>query len=82
MANEEVVVSDLARKLLALEPLSVNNIDGIKLNFEDGWLLVRASGTERKIRITAEARSETRVHQLYDSGVSIIKECMEGNREE
>ncbi len=82
MANEGVVVSDLARQLLALEPLSVNNIDGIKLNFKDGWLLIRASGTEPKIRITAEARSEARVHQLYDSGVSIIKGCMKGSKEE
>jgi phosphoglucosamine mutase len=82
MANEGVVVSDLARQLSALEPLSVNNTDGIKLSFKDGWLLIRASGTEPKIRITAEARSEARVHELYDSGVSVIKECMRGNKEE
>ena len=69
-------MSDLERRLLALKPLSVSNIDGIKLNFEDGWLLIRASGTEPKIRVTAEAKNEERVHQLYDSGVSVIKECM------
>jgi len=76
ITDEGTVMPDLERRLLAMEPLSVTNIDGIKLKFEDGWLLIRASGTEPKIRITAEAKSETRVHQLYDSGIREIKECL------
>lgn len=75
IANEGVVVSNLREQLLAMGPLSVSNVDGIKLNFADGWLLVRMSGTEPKIRITAEARSEARVHQLYDECIRVIKEC-------
>ncbi|MBP2031078.1 phosphoglucosamine mutase [Methanohalophilus levihalophilus] len=35
----------------------VSDIDGIRVELEDGWVLVRPSGTEPKIRITAEARS-------------------------
>ena len=74
--GEGVAAPDLERQLLAMEPLSVSNIDGIKLNFKDGWLLIRASGTEPKIRVTAEARSETQARQLYDDGVKAIKECL------
>ena len=77
-----VVISHLKERLLAMEPLSVSNIDGVKLNFEDGWLLIRTSGTEPKIRITAEAKSEVRVHQLYDGGVGAVEECLRGNKEE
>ena len=73
---------DLEKRLLAMEPLSVSDIDGTKLNFEDGWLLIRASGTEPKIRVTAEARSEARLQHLYDSGVRAIKECMKRGKEE
>ncbi len=80
VAGEGIATSNLARRLLAMEPLSVSDIDGIKLNFKDGWLLIRASGTEPKVRITAEARNEARVHQLYDSGVRVIKECLKENK--
>jgi len=72
-----IVMPQLEPRLMAMEPLSVSNIDGIKLSFKDGWLLIRASGTEPKIRVTAEATSEARVRQLYDSGIRVIKECME-----
>jgi len=81
ISSEGVVMSKLERQLKAMEPLSVSTIDGIKLNFEDGWLLIRASGTEPKIRVTAEARGEARVRQLYDNGIGIIRECMEGSKE-
>jgi phosphoglucosamine mutase len=66
----------LNEKLMALKPVSVDSIDGTRLNFEDGWLLVRPSGTEPIIRITAEAESEERLERLYDEGVKAIKDCM------
>jgi len=81
ISSEGVVISRLEQHLMTMEPLSTSNIDGTKLNFEDGWLLVRASGTEPKIRVTAEAKSEARVHQLYDSGIRAIRECIEGDKE-
>ena len=81
ITNEGLVVSDLEKWLLDMKPLSVSNIDGFKLNFEDGWLLIRVSGTEPKIRITAEAKSEARVQQLHDDGIRVIKECMTGSKE-
>jgi len=67
------VMSGLKLRLEALKPILVSNIDGIKLVFHDGWLLIRASGTEPKIRITAEAKSGGRVHELYDSAVKVIE---------
>jgi phosphoglucosamine mutase len=81
ISSEGVVISELAQQVMAMNPLSVTNTDGIKLSFEDGWLLIRASGTEPKIRLTAEAKSPARVHQLYDSGIRLIKDCMQGSKE-
>ena len=73
----KVAMSRLEPRLMAMEPLSVSNVDGIKLNFEDSWLLIRQSGTEPKVRLTAEAKSEARVHQLFDSGVRAVKESID-----
>ena len=81
ITSEGVVMSKLEPYLMAMEPLSVGNIDGIKLNFKDGWVLIRASGTEPNIRLTAEAKSEARVHRLYDSGLKAIKDCMKVSKE-
>lgn len=75
--SSEVAMSRLERHLMAMEPLSVNTVDGIKLGFADGWLLVRKSGTEPKVRITAEAKSQERVQQLFDSGVAAVNKSME-----
>jgi len=79
VSSEGIVMSKLERQLIAMEPLSVNNSDGIKLNFKDGWLLIRASGTEPKVRVTTEAKNEARAHQLYNKGIGIIRECMKAS---
>jgi phosphoglucosamine mutase len=76
LSSQGVVMSDLEPRLMAMKPLSVSKIDGIKLNFADGWLLIRASGTEPKIRLTAEAKSKARVQELYENGTRVVKECI------
>jgi len=78
----KVVMSNLEQRLMAMEPLSVSNVDGVKLSFENSWLLIRESGTEPKIRVTAEAKSQAQVHQLYDNGIGAIKESMERSQGE
>jgi len=42
---------------------------------DDGWLLVRPSGTEPIIRIFAEAQTENRVKELADRGLEMTKSC-------
>jgi len=42
----------------------VQTIDGFKFLFDEGWLLVRASGTEPLIRFYAEARTPDEVKAL------------------
>lgn len=59
-----------------MAPLQVSDLDGLRMSFQDGWFLVRASGTEPKVRITVEARSNERAQSLYSQGATIIGEAL------
>jgi phosphoglucosamine mutase len=52
----------------------IDETDGAKIKVNDGWVLVRPSGTEPKIRITAEARTKDRAQQLYNSTIKAIEQ--------
>ncbi|OGO44693.1 MAG: phosphoglucosamine mutase [Chloroflexi bacterium RBG_16_60_22] len=72
VAADGVVMSRLESGLKSLGTARISHTDGLKLDFADGWLLVRPSGTEPKIRLTAEARTEARARQLYDNTLKAI----------
>lgn len=47
--------------------------DGVRVNCKDGsWILIRASGTEPKIRVYAEARSLSRLNEIVEKGRRLI----------
>ncbi|MFC6953239.1 phosphoglucosamine mutase [Halorubellus litoreus] len=43
---------------------AVDDRDGVRVDTDDGWFLVRASGTQPLVRVTAEARSSARSETL------------------
>lgn len=53
-----------------------NFIDGARIDFEDGWLLIRPSGTEPIARIFSEARNEKRAKELLELGLKKVKKIM------
>jgi len=64
----------IAVRLKDLNPLSIDETDGIKLFFAEGWALIRASGTEPKIRITAESPGAAAARSLYERVCKIVAE--------
>jgi phosphomannomutase/phosphoglucomutase len=54
-----------------------STIDGIKLRYSDGWVLLRPSGTEPIFRVFAEAKTKSRAKELADQGLKIVSDALE-----
>ncbi len=50
-----------------------NPSDGIRIEEEDGWCLIRASGTEPKVRITAEGRDTDAAEMMAQKGEELLR---------
>lgn len=50
-----------------------NGMDGLRIDFEDGWLLVRPSGTEPFMRLTCECRTKKRLGEICKEAQEIIE---------
>jgi phosphomannomutase len=60
-------IAELLKEVQIEYPGQVNDIDGIGVSFgTESWILLRASNTGPKIRITVEADSESRVVELLN----------------
>ncbi|MBN1683440.1 phosphoglucosamine mutase [Candidatus Bathyarchaeota archaeon] len=57
--------------------IKVNTMDGLRLEFDEGWVLIRASGTEPLIRITIECRNNKNLENLMKKSITIIKNIEE-----
>ena len=51
----------------------ITTIDGLKIDFEDGWVHLRKSNTESIIRIYAESEGEEKANVLANKMISEIK---------
>ncbi|RUM34634.1 MAG: phosphoglucosamine mutase [Archaeoglobus sp.] len=50
--------------------------DGAKVEYEDGWILIRPSGTEPIARVMAESKSESRARELLEMGINTVKKIL------
>ncbi len=53
-----------------------NVADGVRVDFDNSWVLVRASGTEPIVRITCEARDDAACRELYAKAEAIVKKAV------
>ena len=53
-----------------------NLMDGARIDYEDGWVLIRPSGTEPIARIFAEGKTEDKAKELLDMGLRAVKKIL------
>lgn len=51
---------------------SMDRLDGLTVNFDDGWLNVRPSNTEPLLRLNAEASTQKRLTEIVDQATEIL----------
>jgi phosphoglucosamine mutase len=54
-----------------------STVDGVRLALKEGWLLVRASGTEPLIRLTVEGESVTVANDITQKATALILKQVE-----
>ena len=54
----------------------LNPLDGLRFEFDDSWMLIRASGTEPAIRVMAEANSRAEMEGLLAKGVQAVESIL------
>lgn len=62
-ADKPEILDEVARKLAAYQP---NRIDGVRIEFPDGWGMIRASVTEPLFTLRFEAKKSERMHQIMN----------------
>ncbi|MDA3815294.1 MAG: hypothetical protein PF549_02920 [Patescibacteria group bacterium] len=53
--------------------LKLDELDGVRIDFEDWWFNVRASNTEPKIRLNLEAKTKELMEEKREEVLGIIR---------
>ncbi|WP_254862350.1 phosphoglucosamine mutase [Halovivax gelatinilyticus] len=51
--------------------------DGLRVDLGDAWYLVRASGTQPLVRVTAQARDEERARAVFEDARALVESVVE-----
>ncbi|HWA07153.1 MAG TPA: phosphoglucomutase/phosphomannomutase family protein, partial [Ignavibacteria bacterium] len=66
LKSELIELTKGLKEVAGLKVIGQDTLDGCKLLFENGWLLVRASGTEPLLRIYTETTGENKTEEILN----------------
>ena len=77
LKQEAVASIDKAITSAFPEYTDFSTVDGVRVAFKSGWLLIRASGTEPLIRLTVEGESLKAARDIMEKGTGIVRKHVE-----
>jgi len=72
-AEQEVWLADI-EAISKTQPCEIVHLDGVRLEFADGWFLARKSVTAEQITLRAEAETPERLNELLEMIASVLPE--------
>ncbi|PSP65426.1 phosphoglucosamine mutase [Halobacteriales archaeon QH_8_67_27] len=74
---EKAAVMDRVSERVHAEYDDVTTLDGVRVDLGDAWFLLRASGTQPLVRITAEARDESRADAVFAEARELLTDSVD-----
>ncbi|WP_424001924.1 phosphoglucosamine mutase [Haloarcula salina] len=73
--DEKGAVMERIRERVTDEYDDVTTLDGVRVDLGDAWFLLRASGTQPLVRITAEARDTDRADAAFEEARTVVDDA-------
>ncbi|WP_049896894.1 phosphoglucosamine mutase [Natrialba chahannaoensis] len=77
VAEKEAVMAAVQERVTEAYD-DVDTLDGVRVETDEGWFLLRASGTEPLVRVTAEARSAAAAERVFDEAQALVEGAIDG----
>ena len=74
LADKAAVMDRVEERVLG-EFEEVRTLDGVRADLDDGWFLVRASGTQPLVRVTAEARDADTCESVFETACTFVEDA-------
>jgi len=75
--DKKFLVIEKLKGRMTKEYKDVNTLDGVRVNLENGWALVRASNTSPLIRLTVEGKNEKDFESIRERFSGIVREAID-----
>ena len=74
---KEAILSKIGEVADQFSAKEINTLDGIRLEFNDSWMLIRPSGTEPVVRVLVESLSQEKAKQLLNRGTEAVRSALQ-----
>lgn len=75
--TDKAAVMNAVRERAQTQYDNISTLDGVRVDLDDGWFLIRASGTQPLVRLTAEARRDDRAREIASMAETLLERAIE-----